>query len=96
MICQNKTQHIILLYKSLILWEQLENNILFILGFGKSDKYTSARNYTHELHTMVLRMLIEELNLQVFKNSKPVYISIKILRTLLKYVIHTKKSFFLK
>jgi haloalkane dehalogenase len=34
------------------------------IGFGKSDKYTSARNYTHEMHTMTLRLLIEELNLQ--------------------------------
>eukprot|EP00088_Acartia_fossae_P002752 TRINITY_DN11134_c0_g1_i2.p1 TRINITY_DN11134_c0_g1~~TRINITY_DN11134_c0_g1_i2.p1 ORF type:complete len:369 (-),score=37.72 TRINITY_DN11134_c0_g1_i2:93-1172(-) len=34
------------------------------IGFGKSDKYTSARNYTHELHTMTLRMLIEKLGLQ--------------------------------
>ena len=51
-----------------------------MLGFGKSDKYTSARNYTHELHTMVLRMLIEELNLQVLKNNKPVYVFLNLLR----------------
>jgi len=34
------------------------------IGFGKSDKYTSPRNYTHEMHTMVLRMLIDDLHLQ--------------------------------
>ena len=33
------------------------------IGFGKSDKYTSAANYTHELHTASLRMLIDHLEL---------------------------------
>ncbi|XP_023324269.1 uncharacterized protein LOC111698219 isoform X2 [Eurytemora carolleeae] len=34
------------------------------IGFGKSDKYSSPRNYTHEMHTMVLRFLIDHLELQ--------------------------------
>jgi len=34
------------------------------IGFGKSDKYSSARNYTHELHTLTLRLLIDQLNLK--------------------------------
>ena len=33
------------------------------IGFGKSDKYTSPANYTHELHTASLRMLIDYLKL---------------------------------
>lgn len=34
------------------------------VGFGKSDKFSSPRNYTHEMHTLVLRLLIDRLNLQ--------------------------------
>jgi haloalkane dehalogenase len=34
------------------------------VGFGKSDKYSSPRNYTHEMHTMVLRLLIDQLELK--------------------------------
>ena len=36
-----------------------------MLGFGKSDKYTAPGNYSHELHTLTLKLLIEELGLQV-------------------------------
>ena len=35
-----------------------------MLGFGKSDKYTAPGNYSHELHTLTLKLLIEELGLQ--------------------------------
>lgn len=34
------------------------------IGFGKSDKYTSMENYTHEMHTSCLRMLIDHLKLK--------------------------------
>merc|ERR1719320_1347524 len=34
------------------------------IGFGKSDKFTSIESYTHEMHTMTLRLLIEELGLE--------------------------------
>ena len=34
------------------------------IGFGKSDKYTSMENYSHELHTSTLRLLIEHLELE--------------------------------
>jgi hypothetical protein len=33
----------------------------FLLGFGKSDKYTAPGNYSHELHTLTLKLLIDEL-----------------------------------
>ena len=33
------------------------------LGFGKSDKYTDAENYTHELHTFAVKHLMNELGL---------------------------------
>jgi haloalkane dehalogenase len=33
------------------------------IGFGRSDKYTSPDNYTHELHTSSVRMLLDHLNL---------------------------------
>jgi len=35
-----------------------------LIGFGKSDKFTSVDSYTHEMHTMTIRLLIEELNLE--------------------------------
>ena len=35
-----------------------------IAGFGKSDKYTSPENYTHELHCLVLRKLLDHLHLK--------------------------------
>ena len=34
------------------------------IGFGKSDKYTSADNYTHELHMASVRLLLDHLGLQ--------------------------------
>ena len=34
------------------------------IGFGKSDKYTSMINYTHEMHTSTLRLLMEHLELE--------------------------------
>ena len=34
------------------------------VGFGKSDKYTSPENYTHELHCFVLRKLLDHLALK--------------------------------
>ena len=38
---------------------------MFLLcpGFGKSDKYTDAENYTHELHTFAVKHLMNELGL---------------------------------
>uniref|UniRef100_A0A6A7FP86 Haloalkane dehalogenase-like n=1 Tax=Hirondellea gigas TaxID=1518452 RepID=A0A6A7FP86_9CRUS len=33
------------------------------IGFGKSDKYTHPESYTHDLHTMTLRLLLEHLKL---------------------------------
>lgn len=33
------------------------------IGFGMSDKYTAQENYTHELHTSVLRKLMDHLRL---------------------------------
>ena len=30
-------------------------------GFGKSDKYTDPSLYTHELHCMVLRKLLDHI-----------------------------------
>jgi haloalkane dehalogenase len=33
-------------------------------GFGKSDKYTDPSHYTHELHCMVLRKLLDHLQLK--------------------------------
>ena len=35
-----------------------------VVGFGKSDKYTSPENYTHELHCLVLRKLLDHLALK--------------------------------
>jgi len=32
------------------------------IGFGKSDKYTNPENYTHELHTMMIRKLLDHLD----------------------------------
>ena len=37
---------------------------LDFIGFGKSDKYTSPDNYTHELHAATVRHLIDELHLK--------------------------------
>ena len=34
------------------------------IGFGKSDKYTSPENYTHELHCLVLRKLLDHLSVR--------------------------------
>ena len=34
------------------------------IGFGKSDKYTSAENYTHELHTGTVRLLLDHLGIR--------------------------------
>jgi len=34
------------------------------IGFGKSDKYTDPSHYTHELHCMVLRKLLDHLQLK--------------------------------
>jgi len=34
-----------------------------LIGFGKSDKYTDAENYTHELHTFAVKHLMNELGL---------------------------------
>ena len=34
------------------------------IGFGKSDKYSSMDNYTHEMHMTSLRQLIEALELK--------------------------------
>ena len=34
------------------------------IGFGKSDKYSHEVNYTHEMHRMTLRLLIEHLDLK--------------------------------
>ena len=34
------------------------------IGFGKSDKYTSADNYTHELHTATVRLLLDHLGIR--------------------------------
>ena len=33
-------------------------------GFGKSDKYTNPDNYSHELHCMVLRKLLDHLDVK--------------------------------
>lgn len=33
------------------------------IGFGKSDKYTDPSLYTHELHCLVLRKLLDHLRL---------------------------------
>ena len=33
-------------------------------GFGKSDKYTDPSHYTHELHCLVLRKLLDHLQLK--------------------------------
>jgi len=33
------------------------------IGFGKSDKYSSAGCYTHAMHTMTLRLLLDNLSL---------------------------------
>ena len=34
------------------------------IGFGKSDKYTNANNYTHELHMASIRLLLDHLGLR--------------------------------
>jgi len=34
------------------------------IGFGKSDKYSHPVNYTHEMHTLTLRLLLDRLNVQ--------------------------------
>ncbi|KAK7068286.1 hypothetical protein SK128_006515 [Halocaridina rubra] len=34
------------------------------IGFGKSDKYTQPDSYTHDMHTMTLRLLLDYLNLR--------------------------------
>lgn len=31
------------------------------IGFGKSDKYTMLEEYTHALHTMTVRLLLDHL-----------------------------------
>lgn len=36
---------------------------LDFIGFGKSDKYTSPDMYTHDLHTLTLRLFIQHLQL---------------------------------
>jgi len=36
---------------------------LDFIGFGKSDKYTSLDMYTHDLHTLTLRLFIQHLKL---------------------------------
>ena len=36
----------------------------FTQGFGKSDKYTDPSHYTHELHCMMLRKLLDHLQLR--------------------------------
>ena len=33
------------------------------IGFGKSDKYSAATNYTHEMHLFCLKHLMEGLDL---------------------------------
>ena len=33
------------------------------IGFGKSDKYTNANNYTHEMHMATIRLLLDHLGL---------------------------------
>ena len=33
------------------------------IGFGKSDKYTNANNYTHEMHMATVRLLLDHLGL---------------------------------
>jgi haloalkane dehalogenase len=33
------------------------------IGFGKSDKYTATENYTHELHTSTVRLLLDHLGI---------------------------------
>lgn len=34
------------------------------IGFGKSDKYTAPGNYSHELHTLTIKLIMDELGLQ--------------------------------
>lgn len=34
-----------------------------MIGFGQSDKFSSPSNYSHELHTMVVRQLVDRLQL---------------------------------
>eukprot|EP01051_Picozoa_sp_SAG22_P005705 SAG22_NODE_348_length_11873_cov_4.151435_4_plen_249_part_00 len=34
------------------------------IGFGKSDKFTSPSDYTHQLHTSTLRQLVQRLDLR--------------------------------
>ena len=34
------------------------------IGFGKSDKYTNPDNYNHEMHCMVLRKLLDHLDVK--------------------------------
>ena len=34
-----------------------------LIGFGKSDKYVDAENYTHEMHTFAVKHLLNELGL---------------------------------
>jgi len=34
-----------------------------LIGFGKSDKYVDAENYTHEMHTFAVRHLLNELGI---------------------------------
>ena len=35
-----------------------------MIGFGKSDKYTSVDNYNHEMHMTTVKLLIEVLRIQ--------------------------------
>jgi len=54
------------LYRFMI--KSLSNNgyrviALDFIGFGKSDKYTSLDMYTHDLHTLTLRLFIDHLKL---------------------------------
>ena len=34
------------------------------IGFGKSDKYSDMKNYTHEMHLFCLKHLMDTLNLK--------------------------------
>lgn len=41
-----------------------------MIGFGKSDKYTSPDNYSQELHMMSVKALIQVLQLLSFLGTK--------------------------
>ena len=49
-------------------FKSLRNKLPRPTGFGKSDKYTSMDMYTHDLHTLTLKLFIQHLKYAGYVN----------------------------